>query len=157
MPNKLYCRIAKRRECEIKFNEKLFKLKQEKGLSQDELGMEMQVSRQTVSKWEAGQSYPDFTRLVMLSDFFNMTLDELVKDIDVQEVRENSFINEKIDSIYRVSQDVNSIFQNRTLKDIIKGIKWFIVGSFIFLCLVIVVSLILHFIYPESNVFWRTY
>ena len=31
-------------------------------------GMEMQVSRQTISKWEAGQSYPDFTRLVMLSD-----------------------------------------------------------------------------------------
>ena len=141
----------------MKFNEKLLKLRKEKGLSQEELGMEMQVSRQTVSKWEAGQSYPDFTRLVMLSDFFDMTLDELVKDIDVQEVRENSFTNEKIDSIYRVSQDVNSIFQDRTLKDIIKGIKWFIVGSFIFLCLVIVVSLILHFIYPESNTFWRTY
>ncbi len=156
-PNKLYCRLEKRRQCEMKFNEKLLKLRKEKGLSQEELGMEMQVSRQTVSKWEAGQSYPDFTRLVMLSDFFDMTLDELVKDIDVQEVRENSFTNEKIDSIYRVSQDVNSIFQNRTLKDIIKGIKWFIVGSFIFLCLVIVVSLILHFIYPESNVFWRTY
>ncbi len=141
----------------MKFNEKLLKLRKEKGLSQEELGMEMQVSRQTVSKWEAGQSYPDFTRLVMLSDFFDMTLDELVKDIDVQEVRENSLTNEKIDSIYRVSQDVNSIFQNRTLKDILKGIKWFIVGSFIFLCLVIIVSVILHFIYPESNTFWRTY
>ncbi len=141
----------------MKFNEKLLKLRKEKGLSQEELGMEMQVSRQTVSKWEAGQSYPDFTRLVMLSDFFDMTLDELVKDIDVQEVRENSFTNEKIDSIYRVSQDVNSIFQNRTLKGIIKGIKWFIFCSFIFLCLVIVVSLILHFIYPESNTFWRTF
>ena len=62
----------------MKFNEKLLKLRKEKGLSQEELGMEMQVSRQTVSKWETGQSYPDFTRLVMLSDFFNMTLDELV-------------------------------------------------------------------------------
>ena len=141
----------------MKFNEKLLKLRKEKGLSQEELGMERQVSRQTISKWETGQSYPDFTRLVMLSDFFDMTLDELVKDIDVQEVRENSFTNEKIDSIYRVSQDVNAIFQDRTLKDIIKGIKWFIVGSFIVLCLVIVVSLILHFIYPESNTFWRAY
>lgn len=36
----------------------------------------------------AGQSYPDFQRLVMLSDYFNMTLDELVKGIDVQDVRE---------------------------------------------------------------------
>ena len=141
----------------MKFNEKLLKLRKEKGLSQEELGMEMQVSRQTISKWETGQSYPDFTRLVMLSDFFDMTLDELVKDIDVQEVRENSFTNEKIDSIYRVSQSVDSIFQNRTLKDIIKGVKWFIVGSFIFLCLVIAVSLILHIIYPEFNTFWRSY
>ena len=141
----------------MKFNEKLLKLRKEKGLSQEELGMELQVSRQTISKWESAQSYPDFTRLVMLSDFFDMTLDELVKDIDVQEVRENSLINEKIDSIYRVSQNMDSILQNRTLKDIIKVIKWFIVGSLIFLCLVIVVSLILHFIYPESNTFWHTY
>ena len=141
----------------MKFHEKLLKLRKEKGLSQEELGMEMQVSRQTISKWESGQSYPDFTKLVMLSDYFHMTLDELVKDIDVQEVRENSLTNEKIDSIYRVSQEMDSIFQNRTLKNVTTGIKWFIVGSFIVLCLVIVVSLILHFIYPESNTFWRAY
>ena len=141
----------------MKFNEKLLKLRKEKGLSQEELGMEMQVSRQTISKWEAGQSYPDFTRLVMLSDFFDMTLDELVKDIDVQEVRENSLTNEKINSIYRVSQDVDAILQNKTLKDMIKGVKWFIVGSFIVLCLVAAVSLILHFIYTNYNIFWRTY
>ena len=141
----------------MKFNEKLLKLRKEKGLSQEELGMEMQVSRQTISKWEAGQSYPDFTRLVMLSDFFDMTLDELVKDIDVQEVRENSLTNEKIDSIYRVSQAVDSIFHNETLKGAIKGIKWFIAGSCIFICLVMIVSLILHLIYPESNTFWLTY
>ena len=141
----------------MKFNEKLLKLRKEKGLSQEELGMEMQVSRQTVSKWEAGQSYPDFTRLVMLSDFFNMTLDELVKDIDVQEVRENSLTNEKIDSIYRVSQEVDLIFQNKRMKDFIKGIKWFIVGSCIFVCLVKIISLILHLVYPEAGTFWRTY
>ena len=141
----------------MKFNEKLLKLRKEKGLSQEELGMEMQVSRQTVSKWEAGQSYPDFTRLVMLSDFFDMTLDELVKDIDVQEVRENSLTNEKIDSIYRVSQEVDSIFFFLWMKDIIKGIKWFMVGSCIFVCLVMIISIILHLVYPEAGTFWRTY
>ncbi len=126
----------------MKFNEKLLKLRKEKGLSQEELGMEMQVSRQTISKWEAGQSYPDFTRLVMLSDFFDMTLDELVKDLDVQEVRESSLTNGKIDSIYRVSQAVDSVFQNKMLKDFIKGIWWFIVGSLIFMCVVAAVVLI---------------
>ena len=144
----------------MKFNEKLLKLRKEKGLSQEELGMEMQVSRQTISKWESGQSYPDFTRLVMLSDFFGMTLDELVKDIDVQEVRENSLINEKIDSIYRVSQDVDSVyqtFQNNNLKIFVKGIWWFLIGSCIFVCIVGAVALALHLIYPESGMFWRTY
>lgn len=81
-------------------NEKLVNLRKAKGLSQEELGMELDVSRQTISKWEAGQSYPDFQRLVMLSDYFHMTLDELVKDIDVEEVRNKNMTDEKISSIY---------------------------------------------------------
>lgn len=84
----------------MKFNEKLLSIRKKKGLSQEELGMELQVSRQTISKWEAGQSYPDFQRLVKLSDYFDMTLDELVKDIDVQDVREKSLTDEKVNSIY---------------------------------------------------------
>ena len=84
----------------MKFNEKLLSLRKRKGLSQEELGMELQVSRQTISKWEAGQSYPDFQRLVLLSDYFNLTLDELVKDIDVQDVREKNMTDERVASIY---------------------------------------------------------
>ena len=41
----------------MKFNEKLLELRKRQGLSQEELGMELQVSRQTVSKWEAGVSH----------------------------------------------------------------------------------------------------
>ncbi len=144
----------------MKFNEKILKLRKEKGLSQEEMGMELQVSRQTISKWEAGQSYPDFTRLVMLSDFFDMTLDELVKDIDVQEVRENSLINEKVDAIYRVSQDVDSVyrkFQSGGGANFLKGIKWFFIGSLLFVCLVMAISFILHLIYPQSGMFWGSY
>ena len=66
----------------MNFNEKLISLRKSKGLSQEELGAELNVTRQTISKWESGQSYPDFQRLVLLSDFFGLTLDELVKDID---------------------------------------------------------------------------
>ena len=72
----------------MNFNEKLINLRKSKGLSQEELGAELKVSRQTISKWESCQSYPDFQRLVLLSDYFGLTLDELVKDVDVQEVRE---------------------------------------------------------------------
>ncbi len=84
----------------MNFNEKLIELRKSKGMSQEELGAELKVSRQTVSKWESGQSYPDFQRLVLLSDYFDLTLDELVKDINVQEVREKNISNDKINSIY---------------------------------------------------------
>ena len=89
----------------MNFNEKLIDLRKTKGMSQEELGAELKVSRQTISKWESGQLYPDFQRLVLLSDYFGLTLDELVKDIDVQEVRDKNISNEKINSIYN---DVNT-------------------------------------------------
>ena len=48
----------------MNFNEKLIKLRKERGLSQEELGAAVGVSRQTISKWELAQSYPDFQKLV---------------------------------------------------------------------------------------------
>ena len=84
----------------MKFNEKLIELRKTKGLSQEELGNELGVSRQTVSKWELGQSYPDFQKLVILSDFFNISLDKLIKDIDLDDVRENNSDNEKVSKMY---------------------------------------------------------
>ena len=89
----------------MKFNEKLISLRKSMGLSQEELGAELKVSRQTISKWESGQSYPDFQRLVLLSDYFGRTLDELVRDVDVADVRAKNVNNEKLDSIY---SDINS-------------------------------------------------
>lgn len=74
----------------MKFNEKILDLRKKKGLSQEELGRELNVSRQTISKWESGKSYPDFEKLVLLSDFFDLTLDELMKDIDVQDIKEKN-------------------------------------------------------------------
>ena len=92
----------------MKFNEKLMSIRKTKGLSQEELGMELQVSRQTISKWESGQSYPDFQRLVMLSDYFDMTLDELLIDIDVQDIRDKNLTDEKVASIYLDVENVKN-------------------------------------------------
>lgn len=89
----------------MKFHEKLLELRRRCGLSQEELGMELAVSRQTISKWETGQSYPDFERLVLLSDFFSLSLDELVRDVDVQDVREKAGRSEeKISALFADAQ-----------------------------------------------------
>jgi len=58
------------------------------------------MSRQTISKWELAQTYPDFQRLVLLSDYFGMSLDALVKDVDVQDVREKSQNYKQLSEIY---------------------------------------------------------
>ena len=80
----------------MNFNEKLIELRKSKGLSQDELGNELGVSRQTISKWELAQSYPDFQRLVLLSDYFGLSLDAVVKDIDVQDVRSKNLSEKEL-------------------------------------------------------------
>ena len=95
----------------MNFNEKLINLRKSKGLSQEELGAELKVSRQTISKWESCQSYPDFQRLVLLSDYFGLTLDELVKDIDVEVVRDKNINSEKLNSIYNDVNTAKSIFK----------------------------------------------
>lgn len=55
-------------------------------LSQDDLSKKIFVSRQTISNWENGRSYPDVQNLLLLSTIFNVSLDELVKgDIEIME------------------------------------------------------------------------
>ena len=63
----------------MKFNQKLINLRTQKNLSQDELGKELKVARQTISKWESGETTPSMKRLVQKSDLFEVTLDELIK------------------------------------------------------------------------------
>lgn len=62
----------------MEFNNKLYELRKKKGLSQEELAGKLNVSRQTVSKWELGDSTPDMEKLIALSDLFEISIDELV-------------------------------------------------------------------------------
>lgn len=84
----------------MNFNDRLVELRRRRGLSQEQLGYELGVSRQTVSNWELGQSYPDFQRLVLLSDYYEMSLDELVRGVDVGDVRALNESEKQISSIY---------------------------------------------------------
>ena len=62
----------------MEFNNKLYELRKQKGLSQEELANRLNVSRQTVSKWEVGDSTPDMEKLIAMSDLFGISLDELI-------------------------------------------------------------------------------
>ena len=120
----------------MNFNEKLISLRKSKGLSQEELGAELNVSRQTISKWESCQSYPDFQRLVLLSDFFGLTLDELIKDIDVQEVREKNINEDRLNSIYNDTENAKQVIK----RSLVIG------GSIAAILLIFVIVLIIAFV-----------
>lgn len=57
-------------------------LRKTKGLSQEQLADQIGVSRQAVSKWESEQSTPDLDKIILLSDFFDVTTDYLLKGIE---------------------------------------------------------------------------
>ena len=60
--------------------EKIQKLRKQRGLSQEALAEKVTVTRQTISKWELGQSLPDLDFIAQLSDIFNVSSDYLIKD-----------------------------------------------------------------------------
>ena len=83
----------------MKFHEKIQNLRKEKGLSQEELAEMMQVSRQSVSKWESAQAYPETDKLIVLSEIFGVTIDSLLKDTETEADNQNT-----ISSPYWVSR-----------------------------------------------------
>lgn len=62
----------------MQFHENLMRLRKQNGLSQEELGNQLDVSRQTVSKWELGQTTPEMDKLMALSELFGVSIDCLV-------------------------------------------------------------------------------
>jgi transcriptional regulator with XRE-family HTH domain len=64
----------------MKFHEKLYQLRKEQKMSQEDLAGIIGVSRQAVQKWEAGTSSPDMNNLIEISNYFGLSLDSLIKD-----------------------------------------------------------------------------
>ena len=64
----------------MKLHEKIYHLRTEKKLSQGDLAEILDISRQSVSKWETGASVPDLDKLVKMSDLFGVTMDFLVRE-----------------------------------------------------------------------------
>lgn len=67
------------------FGERLYKLRKDKNISQEELADLLDVSRQSISKWENDNAYPEMTRLLFMSDFFNVSLDYLMRGVEETE------------------------------------------------------------------------
>ena len=67
----------------MNIGEKIYNLRKKKNLSQEELANILNVSRQSISKWETGESTPDLDKIVPLCNFFEISTDEFLKGKDI--------------------------------------------------------------------------
>ena len=79
----------------LRIGENLKRLRREKDLTQEELAAHLGISFQAISKWERGESYPDITILPALSNYFKISIDELVGMEEIRRTEEYEKINEK--------------------------------------------------------------
>lgn len=107
----------------MKFNEKLIKLRKSKGMSQEELGEKLNVTRQTVSKWELGITTPEMDKLIEMSKIFNITVDELIKEENIEANKEEK-------------ESKSNNIADKTKEKSIK--KWIIIIAVIFLAVLII-------------------
>ncbi len=101
------------------FADKLILLRKKAGWSQEELAEQMNVTRQSVSKWEGAQSVPDLDKMIRLSELFGVSTDYLLKN----EIEEAEHINSSNDMppLKRVSMEEANAFlsvKSRTAKAI---------------------------------------
>lgn len=68
------------------FSDKILSLRKNRGLTQEQLAEKLNVSRQSVSKWESGQAIPELETIVALCRVFDITTDYLLKPSEMDEL-----------------------------------------------------------------------
>ena len=126
----------------MEFGNRLYELRKQQGLSQEELANRLDVTRQTVSKWELGETAPDIKQAQILSQIFNISLDELTGN-DTKGV-----IYEKVSNTERLAGTVIRIL--KTLG--IFFIAFVIVSVIIFVISIIAFSNLREEVSFENNV-----
>ncbi len=71
----------------------LYNLRKNKNLSQEEVAEKLNVTRQTISKWETNESKPDFDKILPICELFNITTEELLIGINTEKQELNETIN----------------------------------------------------------------
>ena len=79
----------------MNFSEKLLTLRKANDLTQEQLAEKLDVSRQSISKWESGQATPELEKIVALSAVFNVTTDYLLKSSEIDDLSVKTEMLEK--------------------------------------------------------------
>lgn len=97
----------------MKLSNNLKNIRKENNLSQEQLAEKLGVSRQAVSKWESGQSYPEMDKVLLICKLFNYNIDELMNENvkEVNETKESKInINKYVDDFFNfITKTVNML------------------------------------------------
>lgn len=120
----------------MRFNEKLQKLRKANNLSQEGLADLLDVTRQSVSKWESGTTYPEMDKLLAMCKIFKCSLDDLTNDeiIEIKiEEKKKSNIYAFIDSILDFIEETNNLRKSMTKQELMSCIVVMGITAFILL------------------------
>ena len=121
----------------MKFGENLQKLRKERGISQEQLAEQLGVTRQSVSKWESGASYPEMDKIVAICNIFHCDMDVLINK-DITEKRDKKDASKVVKVGFKNIADYIKktiyLFEHQSFKDIIKMIAQVMIIICVILC-----------------------
>jgi transcriptional regulator with XRE-family HTH domain len=97
----------------MEFNEKLHRLRKERGITQEELASALYVSRTAVSKWESGRGYPSIESLRAIAKYFSVSLDDLLSADEAVSIAEEDGKGKKAricDMIFATLDTLHALF-----------------------------------------------
>ena len=83
---------------------KIHQLRKISGMTQEQLSEKLNVSRQTISKWESGNTSPDLESIVKVSKIFHVSLDDLLSEGDAQVTEKNEQIT--LEDLMKIVPDI---------------------------------------------------
>lgn len=133
----------------MKFSDNLQKLRKEAKLSQEALAEKLGVTRQSVSKWESGASYPEMDKLISMCSIFDCSMDYLLngteKEKKEKEEKSSVTVNDVVNEFASGASKTVSMLSKMNAKGIIKFILEIIVILFIILLFKIPVEMLEQF------------
>ncbi len=119
----------------MKFGDKLIELRKKNGYSQEELAEKLGVSRQSVSKWESNNTYPETDKIIQIANLFECSMDDLINDkitdIDSTLRKNKSNINTVWNSLLSFITRTVNMFTKMKFMDGLKCVIEMIIIGFI--------------------------
>ncbi len=127
----------------MKLSDNIKRIRKENNLSQEQLAEKLGVSRQSVSKWESGQSYPEMDKMLKICDMFNYNINDLLNE-NINEVKEekqskNNF-NKYVDDFFAYVTKAVKMFASLKLSQKLKCILEQLCIAFVLQCICLIIG-----------------